>query len=75
MTTPALTRTLSRSPNLSRNGILIPIPSWRFFLEGEAEAICDQMPRHARVSSSLYRREEKEWLEIPKRELKDGQPV
>jgi hypothetical protein len=33
------------------------------------------MPRHARVSSSLYRREEKEWLEIPKRELKDGQPV
>jgi hypothetical protein len=38
--------------------------------DDEAYAIFDQIVRHARVSSSHYRREEKEWIEIAKREMK-----
>jgi hypothetical protein len=38
--------------------------------EDEAYAIFDQIVRHARLSSSHYRREEKEWIEIAKRETK-----
>jgi hypothetical protein len=38
---------------------------------GEAYALFDEMLRHARVSSGHYRREEKKWLDIARRELKE----
>jgi len=38
--------------------------------DDEAHAIFDQIVRHARLSSSHYRREEKEWIEIARREMK-----
>jgi hypothetical protein len=38
----------------------------------EADAIFEQVVRHARLSSSAYRKEQKEWIEIARRELKDG---
>jgi len=38
--------------------------------DDEAYALFDQIVRHARLSSSHYRREEKEWIEIAKREMK-----
>ena len=41
--------------------------------EAEAQALFEQIVRHARLSSSHYRREEKEWIEIARRELKDGE--
>lgn len=37
----------------------------------EAYALFEEMLRHARVSSGHYRRAEKEWLDIARRELKD----
>jgi len=37
----------------------------------EADAIFEQIVRHARVSSSAYRKEQKEWIELARRELKD----
>ena len=40
--------------------------------DDEAYALFDQIVRHARVSSSHYRREEKEWIEIARREMKDA---
>jgi len=39
--------------------------------DAEAYALFDEMLRHARVSSGHYRREEKEWLDIARRELKN----
>jgi hypothetical protein len=53
----------------ARYGLLLK----RLGREAEAHAVFDQMLRHARVSSSLYRREEKEWLEIAQREVKSRQ--
>ena len=38
--------------------------------EGEAYEVFDQIVRHSRVSSSHYRKEQKEWIETAKRELK-----
>lgn len=38
--------------------------------DDEAHAIFDQIVRHARLSSAHYRREEKEWIELAKREVK-----
>ena len=38
--------------------------------EAEAYVVFDEMLRHARVSSGHYRREEKEWLDVARRELK-----
>lgn len=37
----------------------------------EADALFEQIVRHARVSSSAYRKDQKEWIEVAKRELKD----
>lgn len=39
--------------------------------EDEAYALFEEMLRHARVSSGHYRREEKKWLDIARRELKE----
>lgn len=39
----------------------------------EAQTIFDQIVRHARLSSSHYRREEKEWIDVAKRELKSAE--
>jgi hypothetical protein len=36
----------------------------------EAEALFEQIVRHARLSSSAYRREQKEWVDLAQRELK-----
>ena len=38
--------------------------------DAEAHVVFDEMVRHARASSSHYRREEKEWLDVARRELK-----
>jgi hypothetical protein len=42
----------------------------------EADTVFDQIVRHARLSSGAYRKEQKEWIEIAKREIKErsGQP-
>jgi hypothetical protein len=37
----------------------------------EAYAVFEEMLRHARVSSGHYRREEKKWLDVARRELKE----
>ena len=37
----------------------------------EAHAVFDQIVRHARVSSGRYRKEEKHWIEIAQREIKE----
>jgi hypothetical protein len=39
--------------------------------EDEAYAVFEEMLRHARVSSGHYRREEKKWLDVARRELKE----
>ena len=39
--------------------------------DDEAYAVFDEMLRHARVSSGHYRREEKKWLDVARRELKE----
>jgi hypothetical protein len=40
--------------------------------EDEARAVFEQMLRHARLSSAQYRKSEKEWLDIARREMKSG---
>jgi hypothetical protein len=42
--------------------------------DAEAYVVFDEMLRHARVSSGHYRREEKEWLDIARREIKNRPP-
>jgi hypothetical protein len=39
--------------------------------DAEAYTVFEEMRRHARVSSGHYRREEKEWLDVARRELKN----
>lgn len=55
----------------ARYGLLLQ----RLGRHDEARAVFDAIVRHARVSSAHYRREEKEWIDIARRELKDEQPA
>jgi hypothetical protein len=43
--------------------------------EEEARQIFDEVLRHARISSRVYRRAQKEWIDVAKAELKRGEPA
>jgi hypothetical protein len=51
----------------ARYGLLLK----RLGRDAEAYALFDEMLRHARLSSGHYRRQEKEWLDVARRELKN----
>jgi len=43
--------------------------------EEEAQRIFTEVLRHARISSRVYRRAQKEWIDVAKSELKRGEPA
>jgi hypothetical protein len=50
----------------ARYGLLLR----RLGREAEADAVFDQIVRHARLSSGAYRREQKEWIDLAQREIR-----